>query len=120
LALAPIDVGHAFPTGDLNRRLVLEATAIDDGGRTTAQARRELARHFPAPVLGASHLVPPQPATVDDRLVGPTTIELALPGARASDRVHWRVVYERVDHRDPYDPAASTLFAAVELAAGDA
>lgn len=120
LRLEPVDVGHAFPTGDLNRRLVLEATAIDARGHATAHARRELARHFPAPVIGASHLVPPQPPTIDDRLVGPTTIELSLPGARASDRVQWRVVYERVDHRDPYEPAASTLFDAVEIAAGEA
>jgi len=118
LRLEPVDVGHAFPTGDLNRRLVIEAAAVDADGTSIATARRELARHHPPPPVGATHMLRAATTTPDDRLVGPTTIELALPDARASDRIEWRVVYERVDHRDPFDPAASTLFAAIELAAG--
>lgn len=43
--LRPGEVGHAFPTGDLFRRLVVRVEAVRDG-RTVASAERYLYRHF--------------------------------------------------------------------------
>jgi hypothetical protein len=44
--LRPGSIGHAFPTGDLFRRLVVEVEALDEGGNVLARKRRYLSRHF--------------------------------------------------------------------------
>ena len=111
LELEPMGVGHAFPTGDLFRRLELQVTAHDTRGRVRYDGRRYLARHFEARPDPMSH----EP---DDRLRGPTEIPFEIPpGARRSD-LRWRVTYQRVDHLDRRDPAASTVAGQIVLAEG--
>lgn len=115
LHLTPVGVGHAFPTGDLFRRLSIVATATDPDGRVTDKAQRYLARHFEPARRGR-----PRPETLedDDRLTGPTTLTVPLPRARAADTVTWTVSYQRVDHRVALHPERSTLHGEIELARG--
>jgi hypothetical protein len=96
------DVGHAFPTGDMFRRLEVRARAVDARGR-------ELAHAEPV-VLGRSFAdVPRDPAgaeltfmrveAADTRVPAPgqgtRTVELSLSRA-VSARVEWQVVYQRM------------------------
>ena len=90
LRLRPGRVGHAMPTGDLFRRVVVTAELRDAAGAVTAQRRRDLARHF----TGASRV-----ERRDDRIgegLEPC-FELDFgPTARGS--VHLEIAYERVAH----------------------
>jgi len=118
LRLTPVGVGHAFPTGDLFRRLELRVEARDARGEMVAKTIRHLERHF----LPRRHTGPdagrPDPIEHDDRLTAATSIELAVAGARAEHVLKWRVSYQRVDQRDAHDPERSTLAGEVVLAEG--
>jgi len=117
LTLEPNEVGHAFPTGDLYRRLELHAELRVDGQLVDAYTRY-LARHF-APrrredgTLDPAHEWPVR----DDRVTERTTIRLPLEGS-GPGLVHWWVDYERVDERDHEHPQRSTLADEVRLAEG--
>lgn len=117
LTLEPHDVGHAFPTGDLYRRLELHAELLVDG-RVVDTHTRYLARHF-APwrredgTLDPAHAWPVR----DDRVTERTTIRLPLDGATEGVIVWW-VDYERVDDRDHDHPERSTLANETRLADG--
>ena len=115
-ALEPNGVGHSFPTGDLFRRLELRVEVLDEAGAVIATERRYLARHFASVHEGHGLIGEAR----DDRLLGPATIELALPdhGGAGSSRVRWRVLYQRVDSRDHAAPERSVLAGEVELASG--
>jgi len=93
IELAPAWVGHAVPTGDLFRRLVVEAEVADAQWQVLAHATRPLGRRFAA---GGGARVP----VTDDRVGahGPTTTQVVLElGDAARDRsIRWRVRYERV------------------------
>ena len=116
LSLTPREVGHAFPTGDLYRRLELHAEALDDDDEVVAKRTRYLGRHF-APyrhadgTLNAAYRWP----VPDDRLTGPTDVVLPLPAAA---KIRWWVDYERVDERDDLHPERSPLAGEVRLAEG--
>lgn len=117
ISIAPRDIGHAFPTGDLFRRLALHAE-LHAGGERVAATTRYLARHFVARRREDGTLDPafawPEP---DDRLRGPTTIRLTLdPGARGELR--WWIDLERVDARDEHHPERSTIASTVRIADG--
>jgi Cytochrome c554 and c-prime len=103
VTLSAGDVGHAFPTGDMFRRLEVRAAAVDRAGRVIARAQ---------PVtLGRSFTdVPRDPSgrdltfmrveSADTRVPAPgqgeRAVELTLPGGAASARVTWEVVYQRM------------------------
>jgi hypothetical protein len=92
--LAPRRVGHAFPTGDLFRRLLVIAEVVGDDWQIFAHAERALGRSFAFAPNAVGAMV--QRETKDDRLVGPTRLELALgPNARGRD-IAWRVEWQRV------------------------
>ncbi len=116
LSLSPRGVGHAFPTGDLYRRLELHAEALDDDGRLVAERTRYLGRHF-APyrhadgTLNAAYRWP----VPDDRVTAPTEVVLPLP---TTATIRWWVDYERVDERDDLHPERSPLAGEVRLAEG--
>lgn len=98
--LTPRDVGHAFPTGDLFRRLVLRTktargTVETPFGRTF---RAEGAVRF---------------EVSDVRLRRPTEVRLPLHGA-----VTWEVVYQRITGVGQTPPFAVELEAEIVLAHG--
>jgi hypothetical protein len=93
LDLEPDGVGHAVPTGDLFRRLRVQATLAGQ----PAVAPRYLARHSPEACR------PPGP--LDDRPgadpASPTTrVTFDFSAAREGDAVTWEVRYERVERPD--------------------
>lgn len=92
--LAPRRVGHAFPTGDLFRRLLVVAEVVGDDWQLFAYADRALGRSFAFAPNAFGALV--QRETKDDRVVGPTRLTLDLgPNARGRD-IAWRVEWQRV------------------------
>lgn len=117
LALTPRGVGHAFPTGDLYRRLALHAE-IRSGDAPAVSVTRYLARHFP-PRRRLDGTKDPRAAwpEPDDRLTGPAEVRLVMPAGHSGE-VHWSVDYERVDSRDHHDPARSLVADRVSLASG--
>ena len=104
VTLTPAQVGHAFPTGDLFRRLVVRAQAVDARGRVLA--------HAPAVLLARSFVDEPrdphgadltfQRVEAEDTRVPPPgvapppRIVLAQPAARADSRLRYQVVYQRM------------------------
>jgi len=118
LRLAPVGVGHAFPTGDLFRRIELRVEARDAEGEMVAKTIRHLERHFAPRRYGGPEAGRPDPIELDDRLTGPTDVEIVVPGAGQGHMLGWRVTYQRVDQRDPYDPERSLLAGEVVLAEG--
>jgi hypothetical protein len=120
LRLRPIDVGHAFPTGDLFRRLELHAQ-LRIGDELLAEHTRYLDCEFEPWRLadGRRNHAYAKPVQ-DDRLTGPTTIELPLDGGvRGREAVlEWWVDYERVDARSHLYPELSSLAGEIRLAEG--
>jgi len=97
-------VGHAFPTGDMFRRLEVRAEVRDSGGRTTNTLRPViLARRFadkPRQAAGAGGGF--QRVQVGDDRVAPPgfgeprRVTFAIPGSPSAERVHYQVVYQRM------------------------
>jgi hypothetical protein len=112
VAIEPHEVGHAFPTGDLYRRLAVHAELHGDS------EVRYLARHF-APWRREDGGRDPafEWPVPDDRVRGPTTIRLDLDPA-ASGELRWWIDLERVDARDDVHPERSTIASRVRLAEG--
>ena len=98
VTLSSGDAGHAFPTGDLLRRLSITAFA---GDPAHPQVRRTvfLARHFEDEQELPGIVV--RVVRIDDRLgfLGPESrvVRLTLAGAGTLP-VHFRVAYQRVQH----------------------
>jgi Cytochrome c554 and c-prime len=80
--------GHAFPTGDLFRRLEISAELRDDRGQVVRRDERRLARHFIVrPGVSGRYL------QADDRLFDePVTVDLDV-SPPANGRGPWRVFY---------------------------
>jgi hypothetical protein len=100
VTLAPARVGHAFPTGDLFRRLAVRASVIGPDHAVLASAQRFLARHFAeAPGPLATHA---RVAVADDRpgapaLSGrPVVVDLDLGPEAEGRAIDFEVVYQRV------------------------
>jgi hypothetical protein len=92
-------VGHAFPTGDLFRRLKVTATAYDASGRATHERRRYLGRHF-AQQMSASG-VATRVDVKDDRpgaRDASECFEIDLGTKARGQAFTAEVAYERVDH----------------------
>jgi hypothetical protein len=119
LELEPHAVGHAFPTGDLFRRLELHAELVGIEGETIATTTRYLGRHFAPRRHLDGHLnhAAKQPVR-DDRIREPTTIRLELDAEGREATLIWWVDYERVDDRNSHFPERSTLASEVRLAEG--
>lgn len=115
LRLSPAEVGHAFPTGDLFRRLRVQAGVERDGGLVVLDERM-LGRWFQDRLEHG--LVPRRIEVRDDRPGGATdvvTVRLSVRDA-AAEPISWRVVYERVDH--PVGRDAPLIFGAIVAAEG--
>jgi hypothetical protein len=112
--LTPIGVGHAFPTGDLFRRVEISAEAFGADNLVISGQRRYLTRHFELRKgVHGKHLVS------DDRLEGPRTILIDLGEEAVGHPVAWRVAYQRVAHPEGATHEDAVLEADVELARGE-
>jgi hypothetical protein len=114
--LRPAGVGHAFPTGDLFRRLTVSATASAGATGAPLRAERRLARHFGEKQVGVVVL---RTAAGDDRVGvgGPErAVDLDL-GAPAAP-IHFQVRYERVEHLLP-DGEGALVEGAIVVAEGE-
>jgi len=103
LTLRAADVGHAFPTGDMFRRVELRAVALDARGRTIATASPvALQRRFedvprdPTGVDLTYTRVEVEDSRVPPPGLGERSARLALPAAAAHARIVYSVVYQRM------------------------
>jgi hypothetical protein len=98
VTLRAADVGHAFPTGDLFRRLELRACAAHEGGETCA-APAHLGRQYRVRVTAqGTERVP----IADTRVAAPgtappSTVRLLFDRDISKLAVRWSVVYQRAD-----------------------
>lgn len=103
LELTPQRVGHALPTGDLFRRLSLRAWGRAASGQRLGE-QRLLQRHFGLErQLGGAWV---RVTARDDRLTGPTAIDLPLDAALAGRPLRWQVRYQRVEQPLPFSDEA--------------
>jgi hypothetical protein len=98
--IEPRGVGHAVPTGDLFRRLVLRATVVDDQGNALESKRRYLTRHWAnvrapggAVIRGLSR---------DDRPGGSenrtANVSFQFAESHRTKTIRWQLHYEKVEH----------------------
>ena len=112
-SFAPDRTGHAFPTGDIFRRLRLVADLEGIGGPRHVQSflGRKTKR---ADVLAGGEV-----NVADDRpfvrgAPAVAELEVGIP----SGRVTWRVLYERVEHPSSLDERDAVIEGAIEVASG--
>jgi len=114
IRLEPKVSGHAFPTGDLFRRIEITVEALGPDRMVLSEARRYLGRHWGPRARGAGREL-----LGDDRLRDePLVLTLDL-GAQATGRpIAWRVAYQRVAHANGVDDADATVDAEIVLGSG--
>ncbi|MFT3771202.1 MAG: multiheme c-type cytochrome [Minicystis sp.] len=98
VALAAARVGHAFPTGDMFRRLEVRARAVDEQGEVMATAGPVvLARRF---VVARGEHGSERVQVGDDRVPAngaAREVRLAFAEPVAGRAVRWEVAYQRLD-----------------------
>jgi hypothetical protein len=97
--LRPGEIGHAFPTGDLFRRVAIHVEAIGEDGKSVAGARRYLMRRFTSTLLpnGESAKVEVR----DDRVGGADLapcIEVDVGSLGAGLPLRVEIALDDVDH----------------------
>jgi hypothetical protein len=111
VALAPGHVGHAFPTGDPFRRLVVEIL-LDDEAVDAEILTRTIENRM-------THGLYSERVVVHDNRIGADdfspTLVFHVPDAAGSP-VEWRVIYERVDLT--VDVEEPDVFGRLEIASG--
>ena len=119
IELAAGEVGHAFPTGDLFRRLVVVVEVVGEDYQLVAHAERTLARHFRFETSAQGAKV--QREISDDRVQsqGPQRVELELGALGRGREIAWRVEWQRVQsmHGDDAVIAATVVVAEGRLPA---
>jgi hypothetical protein len=103
VAIAPKGAGHAFPTGDMFRRLEVRAIAVDPAtGKTLAKSDDvHLGRTFGDKVQGPHVFMTERVEVADTRLPPPgtspgTSVELRFPTGIRGAEVRWQLVYQRM------------------------
>jgi hypothetical protein len=94
LELSPRLVGHAFPTGDLFRRLAIELHADDDGAAWSTQ--QVLERELVGQRVGSGQFIKVE--REDSRVGvgrGSRVVEFELPAELHGRPLRWVLVYER-------------------------
>lgn len=110
--LSPGEVGHAFPTGDLFRRVVVEAELLDEAGTVQASRRRDLGRTFrPDGVELSDTRLDANGADID--------LDFAPIRAIARPRVHVEIAYERVAHPLGGEPERAAVASRIVLVTRD-
>jgi hypothetical protein len=97
IVLSPAKVGHAFPTGDMLRRLAVEASVVDAEGNVIERRVRYLQRHIG--FTREPHTPLRRFEKRDDRVgatPGPVVVRHELAKRAAGAGVRWEVRYERV------------------------
>lgn len=114
IRLEPVASGHAFPTGDLFRRIEITAEALGPDYMVLSEAHRYLGRHWALRAHGEGREL-----LRDDRLRDePMTVALNV-GPEATGRpIAWRVAYQRVAHANGVDEADATVDAEIVLGSG--
>ncbi len=115
LRMTPKAVGHAFPTGDMLRRLTFVVEVRDVEQQLVAVHTRQFARHFG--FARAPHKPPRRVLLHDDRLSAAghvTEHRYAVPDGAAGGRLSFSLRYERVS-----DPTTGAVEGFVVLAAGE-
>jgi Cytochrome c554 and c-prime len=108
--------GHAFPTGDLFRRLEVSAEVTGSDQQVIGSARRYLARHFKTERKMSTHL---RSVSSDDRPTGvPISVTLELGAVAVGAGIDWRVTYQRVEHPRSESEHDSVVEAEIEIASG--
>lgn len=98
ISLTPRAVGHAFPTGDLFRRVEVSAESVGAEWQLMGSGRRYLARHWERDPRSPFGVVL-RTATLDDRPLGdPSVVDFDLGERAAGLPVSFRVAYQRVEH----------------------
>jgi hypothetical protein len=116
--IAANGVGHAFPTGDLFRRIEVRAEAMGPEANVIAEDVRWLARRFGKERGTDGH---PIKGMIGDARVpggGEAVARLALGASANGMPIAWRVAYQRVEH--PSDEASSdaVVEGEIEIASG--
>lgn len=114
LELESSGVGHAFPTGDLFRRLEISVEAVGDDYASVARSVRYLTRHYRP--IGKRGL--PRRVVRDDRLAPRARVELELPPLAGDFPLAWRVAYQRVEHPAGAGEESAVVESEVTLAEG--
>jgi hypothetical protein len=92
--LTPGEVGHAFPTGDLFRRLVMVAEVVGDDSQLVVHAEHALARRFR--FEPGAHGGKIQREISDDRIQGPKRVDLRIGPLAREREITWRIEWQRV------------------------
>ncbi len=118
IELRPAWLGHAFPTGDLFRRLEVSAEAVGPDAMVLDGQTRYLTRHFD--VTGHT---PGRRRLLADDWVGvagaeASVVELTLGEAAEGRPIAWRVAYQRVAHPRSVDERDAEIDGEIEIARG--
>lgn len=119
--LATSGVGHAYPTGDLFRRVAVEVEAVGPDYQRTASAERFLGRHF---ATGSDRYDRPIRMEARDDRIGaapgePTIVDLDLGERARGLPILWRVSLDRVLHVSDHREAAADVADRILLASGE-
>ena len=96
--IEPLAIGHAFPTGDLFRRLAIRVEAVGPEQSVLSEDARYLSRRFGRGKGRDGHSI--KILTGDDRVMpgAPSVITLSLGEKAKHAPILWQVTYERVEH----------------------
>lgn len=104
ITITAANVGHAFPTGDMFRRLEVRAEAVDKNGKVVARATPvHLARTFGDRGLSPTTAELRRVEVADTRVPAPgagggRVAELVFDAPVEDSEVRWVVAYQRMDH----------------------
>lgn len=114
VVLTPLRGGHAFPTGDLFRRVEVWADIEGPDHASLGARARYLARHF-----ATKQGMPGKQLVGDDRVFRePVEVVLELGPAAAGRAISYRVAYQRVEHPSGVDERDATVDGEIVLAEG--
>ena len=117
VTLTPNNIGHAFPTGDLFRRVEVLLEAVGEEYNVVAGATEHLARHFRVGRGPDGRLR--KELALDNRVNGgPKRLTFDLGADARGWPVHYRVAYQRVQHPITADASHVVVEGEVVLAEG--
>ena len=118
VSLVPQGIGHAFPTGDLFRRVEVSAEAVGVEWQVLGSDRRYLARHWERDTKRPFGVVL-RTAVRDDRpLDAAVHVDLELGERARGVPIAWRVAYQRVEHPRSADESDSVVEGEIEVSSG--